>query len=586
MKLDVYDKMISKIDRIIFCDRNMSPIDMEMMIIERELRYSDVIVKDRVKNAFEYIRKSKLLFDDLEVILYGLMNMIYIYIDIQFVDNLYCDVESYIHNLSIDIKNRGYLDALHGIVYINKIYTCDIISNVDKISYERCEKYEKEKYRDAINSLKDIALKKLPDGKIIKLINEVYMLEDFFKEPNDEKIDELQRSCFKNKDNWIEHILLSEGSRLYLPYVELITGYSGTYDRRRTLIESFKHQYMALGSWSVESESERDERLKEWGSICYDQIFMKPYKIHTEVSNGGVVYKLLRLLLDNKILEETKNNIVSDFVHSYGNYEIDNIYNIAKALHGRPSKDDLEEFSRELLLEYLNKQMMSREVKILGLEHKENFELLKKEISNSINRSKNGVDVFEIVEASLRRVVLRILLETGNKRIDDIINKYEKVGKDVYDLLESFEREVIVEEKNCIKWVQKNLNELYIGIHGEWRGMFFNVSSYGQTFLMSLFMELFYNMFTYADISYKMKFTLEYKRDKKCNYYIIETENVIDNNISSNTKRGLVAKNRLLSKINYGKDYLWNDSLIKLYRENGNVFLVKARIKGEVFDEL
>ena len=96
-------------------------------------------------------------------------------------------------------------------------------------------------------------------------------------------------------------------------------------------------------------------------------------------------------------------------------------------------------------------------------------------------------------------------------------------------------------------------------------------------------MELIYNMFTYADVNYDMNIILEYENDESSNYFVVKTDNVIDKNIASNTKRGLDSKNRILSKINYGKDYLWKNSVIKSYRENNTICVVKARIKDSVF---
>jgi|GEM_PF-5942686 hypothetical protein len=585
MMLGIFDKIMYKINRIIFGNENTSSLEFEIGIEEKKISYSKGDAKEKVNKAFNYIMESKLRFEDLEIVFYGMMNMIYLYstdMEINILEKLYIDMESYINKTNLGIKKKKYLIMLQKIVYLNSCYANDIISNISEVDYGQCKIYEDKKYKNKITELVGNAQAIFPNGKIIRLLNEIYMLEDFFRNPNDDNLNIIQRSCFNKKDSWIKHILLCEGNRRYLPYIELITDVSNNYDIKDSMISMFKHEYPA-GSWGGNSEDNWNEKEEFWKDNVYDQIFMQPYKIYTETSEGGLIYTLLQLLSDNKILEETKNNIVSDFVHSYGNYEIDNVYEIAKALSKRPSQEELENCSRMLLMEYLNKQMMSKEVRMLSLEHKENFEELKEDIRSSIDKENKGIFAIDIVEEALKRVVLRILLEVDNKRIEDIVAKYEKRNIDIFELLDNFEKDVIKQDENCIRWVQDNMNKLYVGIVKEWKGICFKGNSDGQAFLMSLFMELIYNMFTYADINYDMNFFLKYEKGVKYNYFVVKTENVVDKNISSNTKRGLDSKNRILSKINYGKDYLWKNSVIKTYRGNNTICSVKARIKDSVF---
>ena len=310
---------------------------------------------------------------------------------------------------------------------------------------------------------------------------------------------------------------------------------------------------------------------------------MQPYEIHTDESKGQLIYTLLSVLADNMELEETKNSIVSDFTHSYGNYEIDNVYHIAKALSDNPSKEELEDYSRELLLEYLNKQMMSKEIRMLNLEHKDKFSELHDVIVRSIDFAQEGVKIHEIIDESLKRVILRILLETGNKRIEDILNKYENKGIDSYELLEYFEKSVIRGAQNCMEWVSDNMNILRVEVSAEWQRLCFRRNSEGNVFLMSLFMELLFNMFTYADINHDMKFILDFMDMDDDTYFVVKTENFVDEGVKSNTKKGLSARNRILGKLNFGSGYRWKNSILKEYRENNTQCTVSARIKSDLF---
>ena len=584
--LDIFDKIMHRIDRIVFENENTSSLEFKIGILEKKTSFYDSDIKKKINKAFNYIIDSKLKFEDLEVVFYGMMNKLYlsdIDTEINLLKKLYIDIENYIDKISVESKKKKYLIILHEIVYLNAYYAHDIISNISKIEYEQCKIYEDEKYRNKLDDLLENAQAIFPNGRILRLFNEIYILEKFFRDPNDDNLNLIQKSCFNKKDSWIKHILLCEGNRKYLPYIELITDVSNIYDIRDSMISTFKHEY-PVGSWSGYSyDDSLDKKEEVWKNNVYNQIFMQPYKIYTETSEGGLIYTLLQLLSYNKILEETKNNIVSDFVHSYGNYEIDCVYNIAKALSERPSQEMLEGYSRELLMEYLNKQMMTREVRMLSLEHKEDFEGLKEDILRSIDIKNTGISVSNIIEESMKRVVLRILLELDNNRIEDIVAKYEGCNIDIDELLDDFEKSVIRQDKSCICWVQDNMNKLNVNIVKEWEDIYFKGNSDGQAFLMSLFMELIYNMFTYADVNYDMNIILEYENDESSNYFVVKTDNVIDKNIASNTKRGLDSKNRILSKINFGKDYLWKNSVIKSYRENNTICVVKARIKDSVF---
>ena len=227
--------------------------------------------------------------------------------------------------------------------------------------------------------------------------------------------------------------------------------------------------------------------------------------------------------------------------------------------------------------------MMTKEIKMLKLEHKDNFSELFNVIANSIDFTKEGIKVYEIIDEALKRVILRILLEAGNRRIEDIIDKYESKGIDTYELLEHFEKSVIRGNQGCVEWVSNNMNSIRVEVSKEWNRLGFRRNSDGNVFLMSLFMELLFNMFTYGDIAYEMLLTLDVVTMDDDTYFIVKTENNVDERIKSNTKKGLSARNRILGKLNFGNEYRWKNSILKEYRENNMKCVVSTRIKADLF---
>ena len=222
MMLGIFDKIMYKINRIIFGNENTSSLEFEIGIEEKKISYSKGDAKEKVNKAFNYIMESKLRFEDLEIVFYGMMNMIYLYstdMEINILEKLYIDMESYINKTNLGIKKKKYLIMLQKIVYLNSCYANDIISNISEVDYGQCKIYEDKKYKNKITELVGNAQAIFPNGKIIRLLNEIYMLEDFFRNPNDDNLNIIQRSCFNKKDSWIKHILLCEGNRRYLPYI-------------------------------------------------------------------------------------------------------------------------------------------------------------------------------------------------------------------------------------------------------------------------------------------------------------------------------------------------------------------------------
>lgn len=548
-----------------------------------ELLFENVdIARKRLSSALEYISNTKMNASERELVYYSsiaLMLFAMRDLDGPDIDEIVIIIEQNIRALDIAEAENKYLHKIFEILDQKMYYAFNIIEGI-----KDCEKLSNE-YYESMNRLLREAKEINPQGMIVEIFSEISYIEKVIKNPTKENINDL-RKCFMRKDNWMNHIFTCDSLRMsdidspvhhYIPHVRFITSSDST-----TSIIDRICWTKPKGYW-VGKEDEYEEKVKKWKKESYDKIFALPYEICTKESQGELFYKFLYLLTENMELESTKNEIVSDFTHRYKNYEIDNIYNIANALNRNPSKEELENYGRELMLEYYNKQMMTREVSMLSLEHKDDFEELKIVLKNSITDSKNRVDIEDLINEALKRVLIRILLVVDEKRVDDIRNKYEERGIDTYELLERYENDILRGDKKCVDWINVYMNNLSIKISDEWKELFFVKNSEGSVFIMSLLMELFINQFTYSDITADCEMQFDTEKNDNCLYFTISTKNKVNYSIRSNGRKGLDSRNRILNKLNYGKDYKWHNSIIKEYLYENTVCSVTANIKASLF---
>jgi hypothetical protein len=327
------------------------------------------------------------------------------------------------------------------------------------------------------------------------------------------------------------------------------------------------------------------------------EVYKKVPLVSVEIEKSKQVLKLLELTSDvlkeeqktkesNSMLkklneklrmaDEDKNAMVSDFTHRYGNLAADNLYEKAIALINNEYCDEnLKDMGRELLLEYDNKQILAKEVKMLKLEHTNNFE----ELCSIIEKSKdvNGVGIEKIVDDALKRVLIRILISADEKRIEDVRNKIEKKGIDTWVLLEKYEKDILLDNVSCINWINDNICDIKMSYDDEWKKVRLINKSEGAVFLMGLLMELFYNMLTYASLDKEIIFM--FGNAEKFLY--IQTANFVDKEMVSYSKKGLDSRNRILSKINYGEEYNQKRSIVITNKDG--FFELKAFVKKRYF---
>ena len=563
------------------------------------------IAKKRVREAIEYIKQQDVDFATIELICYASFYLIYFSMrdcdvfGVEEIDEISQIIKSELLNtLKVDDNKEQYLEKIYDMVCLNIDYIdkCIDISGLGGMAALKRDEINgvENKYKDDFHKILNEAYEKNPKGELVEIFREIQMIEDFFQNDSEKNLKKLNLNCFSKKDNWLGHIFtccsLDEGEiawreMRYLPHIEFHTS-----SKENSIIwKCIRNRRPLTNKGSVngnkrsnDTDEELNQKLEKWEKAIYQKVFGLPHEVSVKESQGTLIYNILSLLMMNKELEITKNDIVSDFTHRYKNYEIDTVYQIANALSSNPSQEELKDLSRELLLEYSNKQMLSREIAMLSLEHRDSFEELRTTIKKSITTVKKGITIENILNEALKRVLLRILLVADEDRMEDIRQKYESKGIDTWELLDKYEIDILKENVNSVKWVNQYMNSLIIEISDEWKNVYFKEYSDGGVFLMSLLMELILNMFTYTDISDDMYLKFSVNTISTGNYFVIETKNKVDYDISSNGKKGLSSRNKILSKINYGQDYKWHDSILKEYSEDKMECVVIARICSEL----
>jgi hypothetical protein len=80
-----------------------------------------------------------------------------------------------------------------------------------------------------------------------------------------------------------------------------------------------------------------------------------------------------------------------------------------------------------------------------------------------------------------------------------------------------------------------------------------------------------------------MKFKFDTKEERGVKFLVIKTENFVDNEMGSYTQKGISSRNKIVSKLNYGSEYRWHNSILTDYNEETNTFIVETKIKEELF---
>jgi len=447
------------------------------------------------------------------------------------------------------------------------VFVWDILWMLNDNNYKR--------RNDEIEDEESSYIKLLPSNLRICLINiSDEMLNIIFKVTvynyNKFENDELN-SLFRfykevHFDELLPHIVESDNSLSRNTLDNLVkNNHKNELHKEMSFIRKEVYKKVPLVPVEIEKSKHTLKLLELISDVLKEEQKTKEYNIKLEALNEKL-----------KMINDEKNSMVNDFTHRYGNLAADNLYEKAIALiNNKYCDENLKDMGRELLLEYDNKQILTKEVKMLKLEHTNNFE----ELCNIIEKSKNikGIGIEKIVDDALKRVLIRILISADEKRIEYIRNKMEKKRIDTWALLEKYEKNILLDNVSCLSWININICDVKISYDVEWDKVRLINKSEGAVFLMSLLMELFYNMFTYSNLDKEIIFLFS----NVGNFLRIQTTNFVDKETISYTRQGLDSRNRILGKINYGEEYNKKRSIITTNKDG--FFELKAIIKKKYF---
>lgn len=541
----------------------------------------------RINMVISEIVNAEVDFKTLENVLYAFLAMAYFSMRrLEPNEIVRIDIEPIVNTCTCD-KEKKYIRIIGDVIFAEFVYA------YNAMCYGQDEKTD---YEQIINDLLVESLELCPQGEIANTLLEIKVIEEFFNNPTDGNLQKISEVCFNEKFTNIGHVMTCASSRMwdvdipelhYIPHVVFNFGY----EKQKSVAEEIKNSE-PLSCWAGQEE-ELQERHEKWEENAIKRLLKIPYKIDIEQSQGEILYTLMSTLISNgkyaeqlKEASDSKSAMVSDFTHRYKNLAADSLYNIAQALLTNPGNDEgLKDKGRELLVEYDNKQMLAREVVMLNLEHTDKFDELADLIRRSVCSEKDGISIIQLVNEAAKRVLIRLLVSSDDDRVEFIRNKYEELGIDTWELLEKYEIDILREEKDCIKWINENMHGLCVEYESKWYEIYLRKNTEGSVFLSSLIMELLFNMFTYADIKCDKRIRFLTKKEDRKDYLMIETCNSVDHKAGSYTRKGIASRNRIISKLNYGSEYKWHNSIVTAYEEDKNEFCVQIKMNAELFSE-
>lgn len=201
---------------------------------EHQLEFVNIEdARKKIDRAFSYVIGCKLPFEILELVFYALVSMIYFSMrkrnvkDIEEVDS---QIKEFIAKLTEKEEEKDYLKVLNSMLFLDMVCLYIAINS----SGNECDLDDENKYKEEYEKLLDSARQIFPDGEIVELMNEIFVVEDFFKNPTNENIDRVKRLCFDKKENWMGHICICSSPQMdsvvqpwmhYLPHVSFCNSF-------------------------------------------------------------------------------------------------------------------------------------------------------------------------------------------------------------------------------------------------------------------------------------------------------------------------------------------------------------------------
>jgi hypothetical protein len=486
------------------------------------------------------------------------------------IQNRLRDVMSHYFDKNYFQGNMNYLVILFGgIVYLNKklqanwkkYFSPSSMEFIyDRIPDQEFKSYlkliEEEKWEEAINFSENSSDYELPYYYIfLNSLSRIKDVNDIFELP----LEYVTETILKSKNSLVDLYFEAIGTATcsYLPSI---------YD---------------ISNYLTQDNVELAVRILEYS--------LKVAETHTRELNQKNA-ELTELNLRLRKLTSKNNRMVDDFSHSYSNIiKPELVFNVARSIYEDSRfKNEYE----DLIRAYNNEMMATNECEMLKLTHLDDSEESKLRVQDYIRDGialDGGFGITHIINYALERTLIRVLFE-NRPRAKSIRKGMANLGVDVDELSRSFKYSVLsypTGESTSINWFnnQSGLFKININSDDNWSRLRLVENSGASTFLITRFMELLFNAFTYADKGSDSFFNIELSLQKIgfYNYLLIKFQNPVEpNGFMGGGKRGLKATEEILNILNY--DSLEKSSNYK-YLETGcssNLFTSKLYINRDL----
>ena len=290
-----------------------------------------------------------------------------------------------------------------------------------------------------------------------------------------------------------------------------------------------------------------------------------------------LLLKQSKLYKEKKEIQDSKENIVNEFTHKYKNMKATTLSDVAQILLKKES-EELRSLGNQILLEFVNKQSLTRDVYMMQIEYQNNSEKLRDIIKNSLlhfqDESKIGIEY--VIDKALIFCFINIFY---NHNFSSLARKnLKRVWKNFDDFGESFKNNVMLKNENCITWLSKNDILCDLTISDNWNFVSLESENYAFIYLKDIFQELFLNFIRHGNLEKPIKFDLYSENDR----LIIHMENhfKLEKAKSVTTKLGLKSLGSTLPML-YEYDIPVEDCIIT--QKEDDKFILDIKMPKNIF---
>lgn len=221
----------------------------------------------------------------------------------------------------------------------------------------------------------------------------------------------------------------------------------------------------------------------------------------------SLLLKQSKLYKENKEIQESKDKIVKEFSHKYKNMKATTLSEVAQILLEKESEDD-RYLGNQVLLEFVNKQSLTRDVYIMKMEYENNYKELRDTLKSSLvdfqDESKIGIKY--VIDKALIFCFINIFYDEDYDRVarKNLRTVWKKFGK----YIERFKNNVISKGGDCVNWLSSNGIACELNISGDWDLVALKRENYAFIYLKDIFQELFLNYFRHGNLEKQISFNL------------------------------------------------------------------------------